>query len=955
MIRIIGHSFIREFYYSKNDGEIESYNLLGGAALLDKIINNRAELEPNDQRLLYREFFECEKRKNTKGEDSFSLTKRIGIKKGETRFSSGEGEHTVVWDNGYDVNDKNESILDIENENDVFWISKEIIPSITQVSKIKFLMLDADVLRKLDAMISKGSSWERTAMNLMWQLRNNPDINHLLKIDHILITFAEDGAIYIKSNAINNGTISASLVLNDGLIEGSLCRKSGGRYGDEFTVMAAAAAIQFEAVINKSEFCVRPILDSVKKFTETGYNIDSLKNYKFTILKTDENECVEDNGFKIPMQSNGNTQNPDEWQIANLGSVEEIYETAVNYILYGDDHLKGKPMLEIGKLKTVDRREIESFGNVHNIITTYAKNDIKQPLSIAIFGSPGAGKSFGVEEIAENVLSKDEMEKITFNISQFTDYTELGAAFQKVRDVCLKGKLPLVFFDEFDSNGLDGSPLGWLKYFLAPLQDGEFNDANGTHPIGKCILVFAGGTSHTFRAFRSAKSPKDIEKLTNSKGFDFISRIKASIDIAGPNPRNDEDNGGITDNAYILRRALLIRGLCMRDKRLKEAVKSNKGTYISKDIINAMLFVRYFNYGVRSIETILGMSKIDNGQWMPSGLPNSEQMGIHVIDREFTDILLIKVLENAPEGIMAKKIHELHRGNLNKSTITDNSINNVDWEDLSLHFKLSNINQARNYPEYLAKHGLKIVDIGSEGEPVDEEYYKNLVEKLAKEEHNRWMEEKIRDGWKYGKIKDVKQKTHPCIMEWEELDEYTKNKDRNPIREIPIVLAMIKKCIVKSENTISDDKIEQMAQQIHESYLKKMKAAGNTNHPSVIEWHELSEEIKEANRAQARSIEDKLKMIGLSFGKKNITFPVIEELDESTVLSLAEIEHVRWMDDKIAHGWVYAPVRDDENKHHPCLVPYEDLPVEEQNKDIDAVKNMISLLKSIGLYVYKTK
>ena len=58
--------------------------------------------------------------------------------------------------------------------------------------------------------------------------------------------------------------------------------------------------------------------------------------------------------------------------------------------------------------------------------------------------------------------------------------------------------------------------------------------------------------------------------------------------------------------------------------------------------------------------------------------------------------------------------------------------------------------------------------------------------------------------------------------------------------------------------------------------------------------------------------------------------------------------------EKLANGWVYAPVRDNELKHHPCLVPYEDLPVEEQQKDIDVVHNVIPLLRSIGMRVYRT-
>jgi len=790
---IDGHSYIKEFYYCDGGfSERESYELPGGAAMLEKLLNNR-ELTKDEKASLQREYFECEIRKNLKNEKTLVPVKRLGIRKGKTDISKNNGKYAIVWDSGFDVNNKGESILDINVAEKVFWASRKTIPSAVQAQKIQFLMLDAKVLRKTGAMISEGSSWERTAMNLMWQLRNNSDINHLFKIPHILITFAEDGAIYIKPDTKNDGNppIAATLVLNDGLSEGSLCHKTGGHYGNEFTIMTAVAASQFETVMNGGKFHVRPIFENVKAFMEKGYPVGSPANFTFSINNTDAN--AESEGFELPLQPDGNTKNPDEWQIANMGELEDIYKAAANYILYGNEYLNGKPILEIGNLKTVDRYEIEAFGNIYRMITAYSKNEIQQPLCIAVFGSPGSGKSFGVKEIAKNVLSKDDMEAITFNISQFTNYAELGVSFQKVRDICLSGKLPLVFFDEFDSAGLDGKPLGWLKYFLSPMQDGEFNDANGSHPIGKCILVFAGGTSHTFKAFQS---PEDMNKFKQQKGPDFVSRIKGNVDIAGPNPRKDEDNGGITDNAYILRRALLIRSLCERDKRLRNAVKSNKGTYVSKDIVNAMLHIRSFNHGARSIETILGMSRIIDNQWLPSGLPSSEQMGIHVSDRAFTDAMLIKVIENTPEGIMAKKIHELFCSHLNPHD--KNGITGVKWDELSLHFKLSNISQAREYPDFIARLGGRIDNRGADGDIMNLESNTKLVNELAKAEHNRWLKEKYDDGWKYGKIKDEKRKIHPCLLPWEKLDKYTKEKDRNPIREIPTVLKTVGKCVYKA-------------------------------------------------------------------------------------------------------------------------------------------------------------
>jgi hypothetical protein len=43
--------------------------------------------------------------------------------------------------------------------------------------------------------------------------------------------------------------------------------------------------------------------------------------------------------------------------------------------------------------------------------------------------------------------------------------------------------------------------------------------------------------------------------------------------------------------------------------------------------------------------------------------------------------------------------------------------------------------------------------------------------------------------------------------------------------------------------------------------------------------------------------------------------------------------HDAWMAHKLANGWTYGPVKDETKKEHPCLVPFSDLPKEQQIKD----------------------
>ena len=43
--------------------------------------------------------------------------------------------------------------------------------------------------------------------------------------------------------------------------------------------------------------------------------------------------------------------------------------------------------------------------------------------------------------------------------------------------------------------------------------------------------------------------------------------------------------------------------------------------------------------------------------------------------------------------------------------------------------------------------------------------------------------------------------------------------------------------------------------------------------------------------------------------------------------------HESWLAEKERDGWKYGPIKDPEKKEHPCFVPYDQLPAEQQAKD----------------------
>ena len=80
----------------------------------------------------------------------------------------------------------------------------------------------------------------------------------------------------------------------------------------------------------------------------------------------------------------------------------------------------------------------------------------------------------------------------------------------------------------------------------------------------------------------------------------------------------------------------------------------------------------------------------------------------------------------------------------------------------------------------------------------------------------------------------------------------------------------------------------------------------------------------------------------------NVVLP--EELQALTE-KLAENVHDIWALGRIGDGWKYGPVRDDINKAHPCLVPYNELPDAEKEYDRNTALETIKLIIKLGYQI----
>jgi ATPase family protein associated with various cellular activities (AAA) len=512
------------------------------------------------------------------------------------------------------------------------------------------VVMTVNDLRRQEVQISRQLSWERTAQDVFRELTDSRDVQRLSKCAHTVVSFETAGAILVSKTA-NNGP-TARLFFDPKRPEGEWNREYEGMMIGYNT--ALSAAIVRELILNHDNpdlsSGIQAGIAAMRVLHREGYakGLD-IPNLQFPLdrIAATLTETLREplavaeirNPVNAPQETDRSTaprrQRP--WTIladSHPKGFDQVAEQIVRDGIADASDLKNVPITQLGELFTVDRQEIESLHSIRGLIEEYQRRTSKQPLSIAVFGPPGAGKSFYVKQVAGSVLQdKGKGESLTFNLSQFDSPKDLLGAFNQVRDESIRGRLPLVFWDEFDTS-LDGEKgeLGWLRYFLAPMQDGTFQQGEITHPIGRCIFVFAGGTSERMDLFE--KSLGSEKKRKAAKLPDFLSRLKGYLNILGPNPVNGDSDG---DPDYIVRRALLLRVMLNQAApNLFQMVKSVDTLNIDPGVLNAFLRTSTYRHGARSIESIISMSRLTGkSSFERSSLPAQTQLEVHVNGAEF--------------------------------------------------------------------------------------------------------------------------------------------------------------------------------------------------------------------------------------------------------------------------------------------------------------------------------
>lgn len=150
----------------------------------------------------------------------------------------------------------------------------------------------------------------------------------------------------------------------------------------------------------------------------------------------------------------------------------------------------------------------------------------------------------------------------------------------------------------------------------------------------------------------------------------------------------------------------------------------------------------------------------------------------------------------------------------------------------------------------------------------------------------------------------------------------------------------------ESVERLFDRRSERLAIQLHAHYRDAAEGLGVTASKALEAWENLPENLRDANRSAAAHAPILLRAIGRD--PDRFTGAEHGAISAHEWDRLAQIEHRRWCADRIDHGWRHGETRDDENRLHPSLVPWDALSVNDQQKDRNAVQTLLELLAHGG-------
>ena len=208
------------------------------------------------------------------------------------------------------------------------------------------------------------------------------------------------------------------------------------------------------------------------------------------------------------------------------------------------------------------------------------------------------------------------------------------------------------------------------------------------------------------------------------------------------------------------------------------------------------------------------------------------------------------------------------------------------------------------------------------------------VEVMAQWEHDRWRVERTKSGYRYGDRRSESERTHPDLIEWEQLPESQRQIDRQLMRRRPFLLGRV------GYRIDADPRRERVAAALHEVYRAGTRQARERTEP----WEALSDEAREGSRRHVAHLPVLLRAVRCRIAEATGADRPAFRFRGDELERLAELEHQRWVHDhrRVSGG-----------AHDPDDLPWSQLPANRRDVDRRLLSALPGVLAEVGLTIVR--
>jgi hypothetical protein len=146
---------------------------------------------------------------------------------------------------------------------------------------------------------------------------------------------------------------------------------------------------------------------------------------------------------------------------------------------------------------------------------------------------------------------------------------------------------------------------------------------------------------------------------------------------------------------------------------------------------------------------------------------------------------------------------------------------------------------------------------------------------------------------------------------------------------------------------------ERLARAVHSAYRETERGLTTPDDPAIAPWDDLPSYLRQSNRGQADRLCERVHRVGYVVERCGRTAPVTAFTREERDI-MAQMEHGRWVIERLAGGWTPGPRSDARRKISPYLVPWQALSEGVKDQERAMVGAIPKLLAEIGYQVCTT-